>query len=91
VQKALDAEQKQLGQEVVAGFWDEARQAYERAVELQPDLAQAYFGLGVIHLKGGNREAAIAAFEAFQQHDTGEDQRATEDAAQYLEQLQAAP
>jgi tetratricopeptide (TPR) repeat protein len=91
VQKALEATQKQRGQDVITGFWEQARGAYQTAVDLNPTLAQAHFGLGVIHMQLAEKEAAIAAFEAFQEHDTGADPWATQEAARYLEELKTAP
>ncbi len=91
VQKALEAAQTSGGQQASQGYWEQARDAYQAAVQRKPELAQAHFGLGVIHMQLGQNEAAIAAFEAFQEHDTGTDRRATEDAAFYLEQLKGGP
>ena len=66
---------------------DEALQQYLRAVELQPDLAQAYFGLGVVHMQQGRIDEAIQAMERFQQLDKGTDPTASELAEEYLQQL----
>lgn len=72
---------------VQLGQFDKALDEYQRAVELKPDLPEAFFGLGVVHLQLGQVEDAIEAFERFQEHDTGKDTIATEQAAQYLQQL----
>ena len=38
---------------------------YERAVELDPDLAEAYKGMGLLYSKQGNQEKAKAAFRRY--------------------------
>jgi tetratricopeptide (TPR) repeat protein len=60
---------------------------YEKAAELDPELAEAQFGLGVVHLLREETDKAIEAFERFQELDTGNDPYATQDAANYLKQL----
>jgi tetratricopeptide (TPR) repeat protein len=42
----------------------EAMAAYERAVELRPDYAEARMALGIQHLAGGNYPAALSHFQA---------------------------
>jgi tetratricopeptide (TPR) repeat protein len=42
----------------------EAMAAYERAVELRPDYAEAQMALGIQHLAGGNYRAALSHFQA---------------------------
>ena len=42
----------------------EALQAYERAVELRPDYAEARMALGIQLLAGGNYDAALSHFQA---------------------------
>lgn len=43
--------------------YDQARELYLRAVELDPDFARAWFGLGEMYLAGGDPEDAIQALE----------------------------
>lgn len=43
--------------------YDQARELYRRAVELDPDFARAWFGLGDMYLAGGDPEDAIQALE----------------------------
>lgn len=43
--------------------WEEALEAYERALELHPDYADAYCNLGAIRYNQGNRAEARRAFE----------------------------
>lgn len=52
---ALDAE---------AAGWTEAIEAYERALELEPDYADAYCNLGAVRYNQGQRAEARRAFEA---------------------------
>ncbi len=66
---------------------DKALEEYKKAVELNPSLAQALFGLGVVHVLLGHNDDAIEAFERFQEVDTGQDPMATSNAEVYLKQL----
>jgi tetratricopeptide (TPR) repeat protein len=66
---------------------DKALEEYQKAVELNPSLAQAFFGLGVVHVLLGQNDDAIKAFERFQELDTGQDPMATSNAEEYLRQL----
>jgi tetratricopeptide (TPR) repeat protein len=50
--------------DVDARAWGEAAQAYERAIELEPDYADAYCNLGAVRYNQGQRSAARRAFEA---------------------------
>ncbi|WP_457573654.1 OmpA family protein [Desulfolithobacter sp.] len=43
--------------------YDQARELYRRAVELDPDFARAWFGLGEMYLAAGDPENAIQALE----------------------------
>ncbi|MBC7234922.1 MAG: tetratricopeptide repeat protein [Chloroflexi bacterium] len=52
-------------QALVTGNYDEAIEQYRRAIEAQPDLAEAYVGLGVLYeLRGQEREAQEALAQA---------------------------
>jgi Flp pilus assembly protein TadD len=66
---------------------ESALEEYTEAVELEPNLAEAHFGLGVVYLLLQRNDEAILAFVRFQELDTGKDPIATENAADYLEQL----
>jgi tetratricopeptide (TPR) repeat protein len=47
------------------GRADEAARCYRRALEIQPSLPGAHYGLGFILLKRGDRDGAQAHLEAF--------------------------
>jgi len=68
-------------------YLDMALEQYNKAVELQPDLAEAYYGRGVVYLVLKRVDEAIAAFERFQELDTGTDPDATLGAQEILDQL----
>jgi Flp pilus assembly protein TadD len=68
-------------------YLDMALEQYNKAVELQPDLAEAYYGRGVVYLVLKRVDEAIAAFEKFQELDTGTDPDATLGAQEILDQL----
>lgn len=44
--------------------WAEAIEAYEKAIELEPDFADAYCNLGAVRYNQGQRTAARRAFES---------------------------
>lgn len=44
--------------------FNEAKEAYEKAIELKPDLYEAYFNLGQIHLLKGNLDEAEKNFKS---------------------------
>ena len=44
------------------GMWQQAVAEYDRAIELEPDLAEAYNNRGAAHRAQGNLEAALADF-----------------------------
>jgi tetratricopeptide (TPR) repeat protein len=58
-----------------------------QALELSPDSAEPYFGLGVAYAALNQPQEAIAAFELFLENDTGNDPRAREEAERYLQLL----
>ncbi len=66
---------------------NKALEGYQAAVGYEPDLAEAYFGLGVVYITLGRNAEAIQAFEKFQELDKGQDPIATDQAKQYLQQL----
>ena len=66
---------------------DQGVEDLQRALELNPDLFQAHFSLGVVHDLRGEKEAAIAAFERFVELDDGSDPQATTAAQSHLERL----
>ncbi len=52
------------GQEAIEKFyWDDARRALEKAVQIDPAFAVAYSSLGVAYLKLGDKKAMENAFE----------------------------
>lgn len=52
-----------------ASNWAEALEAYERALELSPDYADAYCNLGAVRYNQGQRAEARRAFEACLSHE----------------------
>lgn len=50
--------------DVEARTWSEAAVAYEKAIELDPEYADAYCNLGAVRYNQGQRAAARRAFEA---------------------------
>jgi len=68
---------------------NKALEQINRAVELNPDLAQPYYGLGVANQLLGNSEAAIEAFEKFLEIDDGSDPIATSNATKILQSLKS--
>ena len=67
----------------------EALEQINRAVALNPKLAQPYYGLGVANQLSGNNEAAIEAFEKFLNLDDGSDPVATGNATKILQSLKS--
>ncbi len=67
----------------------EALEQINRAVTLNPNLAQPYYGLGVANQLSGNAEAAIEAFEKFLDLDDGSDSVATSNATKILQSLKS--
>jgi tetratricopeptide (TPR) repeat protein len=60
---------------------------FERALEINPNLPQACFSLGVVYNLRGQSTEALAMFKRFQELDDGSDPQATDMAKTYLEQL----
>jgi tetratricopeptide (TPR) repeat protein len=65
--------------------------AFQRALELDSQLPQAYFSMGVVYDIQGKRQEALEMFRRFQELDDGSDPQATAMARQYLEKLEQAP
>ncbi len=80
--------QKQ-GPEGGTDYLDMALEQYRKAIELQPDLAEAHYGAGTVYAMLNRIDEAIQAFEKFQDLDKGTDPRATESAQAILEQLRS--
>jgi tetratricopeptide (TPR) repeat protein len=59
-----------------------------RALEINPNLPQAHFSLGVVNMMRGKSQEAIAEFQRFLALDDGSDPEATTNAQSYLKQLQ---
>ncbi|MCS7260051.1 MAG: tetratricopeptide repeat protein [Anaerolineae bacterium] len=70
---------------------DKGLRAFQRALELDAQLPQAYFSLGVVYDLQGKRQEALAMFRRFQELDDGSDPQATALARQYIEKLEQAP
>ena len=66
---------------------DQAIAQLQHVQELNPDLAEPYFGLGVAYTVLERRDEAIQAFESFLARDTGQDPRASQEAQRYLQNL----
>jgi tetratricopeptide (TPR) repeat protein len=45
------------------GNYEAAKECYEKAIQLEPDRAEPYVGLGVVALQSGNMESADIAFK----------------------------
>jgi len=67
--------------------WDRVLDDYNRAVELDPDYADAYFARGVLFYTQGPRPAALEDFQRFSEL-VPDDPRAAE-AAEYIESIEA--
>jgi tetratricopeptide (TPR) repeat protein len=81
VQQALEAsppDDKLLGQ---------AMGEYKRALEIDPNLAQAHFSLGAVYFIQNEKSSAEAEFNQFLALDDGSDPAATSAAQSYLQQL----
>jgi tetratricopeptide (TPR) repeat protein len=66
--------------------WDRALADYNRALELDPDYADAYYYRGVLHYTLLEREQAIADFGRYLE--LAPDGLHAENAAQYITDLQ---
>jgi tetratricopeptide (TPR) repeat protein len=60
---------------------------FQLALELDPNLPQAHFSLGVVYDKRGQKQEAISEFQLFLELDDGSDPTATAAAQDYLSQL----
>ncbi len=66
---------------------DQGLQEFQTALEIDPDLPQAHFSLGVVYTMRGQAQDAIAEFQRFLELDDGSDPQATDAAQNYLTQL----
>mgnify|MGYP000294837845 CR=1 FL=1 len=66
---------------------DQGVAEFRRALDLNPNLPQAYFSLGVVHNLRGQAQEALDMFKRFQELDDGSDPQATAMARTYVEQL----
>jgi tetratricopeptide (TPR) repeat protein len=66
---------------------DQAFGEFQRALELDSNLPQAYFSLGVVYTLRDQPQEAIAEFQRFLELDDGSDPEATTAAQNYLTQL----
>jgi Tfp pilus assembly protein PilF len=69
------------------GEAEKALVEYQKALQVDPKLAAAHFGLGLVYSQLGQKDQAIKALEQFQQYDDGTNSAMTDQAAQLLEQL----
>lgn len=53
---------RQANDEALRGHFDEALATYERAIETQPDRADAYAGRGAVRYERGETEAALVEY-----------------------------
>ncbi|PWH19155.1 MAG: hypothetical protein DDG58_05375 [Ardenticatenia bacterium] len=70
---------------------DKGLRAFQRALEIDSQLPQAYFSMGVVYDLQGKRQEALEMFRRFQELDDGSDPQATAMARQYIEKLEQAP
>ncbi len=82
VQKALQASSPD------AALLKQGTDELSRALEIDPNLPQAHFSLGVVNMMSGKSQEAIAEFQRFLALDDGSDPEATTNAQSYLKQLQ---
>lgn len=73
------------------GLLDKGLSAFQHALEIDPQLPQAYFSMGVVYDIQGKRQEALKMFKRFQELDDGSDPQATAMARQYIEKLEQAP
>jgi len=66
---------------------DQGLREFQHALEIEPDLPQAHFSLGVVYTLQGKSQEAIAEFQRFLSLDDGSDPEATTAARSYLTQL----
>jgi len=60
---------------------------YQKALQINPQLAPAHFGVGLVYAQLGQNDQAIKALEQFQQYDDGVNSAMTDQAAQLLKEL----
>jgi len=66
---------------------DKGFQSFQRALEIDPDLPQVHFSLGVVYMLQGQSQEAVAEFQRFLALDDGSDPEATAAAESYLTKL----
>ena len=69
------------------GDFEQAIADYDKAIELNPDYADAYFNRGVAHAASGNYEQAIQDIEMYR--DLAADAPDWEEVEEIIEQLQS--
>ncbi len=69
------------------GEYETALVEYQKALQVDPTLPAAHFGVGLIYAQLGQKEQAIKALDQFQQYDDGTNSAMTDQAVQLLEQL----
>ena len=67
---------------------DQGVSEFQRALEINPELPQAHFSLGVVHATRDQNQEAISEFQRYLELDDGSDPEATIAAQNYLTQLE---
>jgi tetratricopeptide (TPR) repeat protein len=70
------------------GLLDQGVSEFQRALEINPELPQAHFSLGVVYATRGQNQEAISEFQRYLELDDGSDPEATVAAQNYLTQLE---
>ena len=84
---AVYVQQALLNQTPDEALLDKGVEQFQRALELNPNLPQAHFSLGVVYDLRGQRQEALAMFKRFQELDDGSDPQATEAAKTFVDKL----
>lgn len=69
------------------GDMEKALVEYQKALQVDPTLSAAHYGVGLAYSQLGQKDQAIKALEQFQQYDDGANSAMTDQAAQLLQQL----
>ena len=72
-----------------SGQLESAKQELDQAIELKPDMPEAWYGLGVYYKETGQTEQAIQAFEHFLELPDPQDIQARSEAQRELDELRS--